>query len=457
MDYSVLIKSSNGKKSRVGIVGATSGYGYTLLAQISQVSLMELRMICALDAGDCQRVLLELGYDRENMVICENARQLYAAPDQAILILTDYRLVPETDITALVECTGNTVVGSWLSEEALKKGIHVYMVSKETDSVCGVAMNQIAEKYHSIYTLVNGDQPRNLLDLISWGRVLGLDIVCAGKSSEYDFVWDPDTGEFTYLNDTDQPREPMPGMKALWHYQGTETLKKRECLLEKYRAVISADLCEMNLVSNATGMPPACKSMHYPVAKISELADIFIPREDGGILEKTGVVDVFCNLRRPDEASFAGGVFLIIRCKNEKVWKILTGKGHVVSRNQKYACVYLPYHYMGLESPISILLGDLMGIGANENCRQVAVMAAVAQEDIPKGTVLQVHGHHHSIDHITPQLWEKKEATNLAPFYLLNNGSLVNDIKKGDPITLSDVNPEGQRLVELYRMGMALE
>lgn len=277
MDYSVLIKSSNGKKSRVGIVGATSGYGYTLLAQISQVSLMELRMICALDAGDCQRVLLELGYDKENMVICENARQLYAAPDQAILILTDYRLVPETDITALVECTGNTVVGSWLSEEALKKGIHVYMVSKETDSVCGVAMNQIAEKYHSIYTLVNGDQPRNLLDLISWGRVLGLDIVCAGKSSEYDFVWDPDTGEFTYLNDTDQPREPMPGMKALWHYEGTETLKKRECLLEKYRAVISADLCEMNLVSNATGMPPACKSMHYPVAKISELADIFIP------------------------------------------------------------------------------------------------------------------------------------------------------------------------------------
>ena len=84
-------------------------------------------------------------------------------------------------------------------------------------------------------------------------------------------------------------------------------------------------------------------------------------------------------------------------------------------------------------------------------------MAAVAQEDIPKGTVLQVHGHHHSIDHITPQLWEKKEAANLAPFYLLNNGSLVNDIKKGDPITLSDVNPEGQRLVELYRMGMALE
>ena len=213
----------------------------------------------------------------------------------------------------------------------------------------------------------------------------------------------------------------------------------------------------MNLVSNATGMAPACQSMHYPIAKINELADIFIPKEDGGILEKTGVVDVFCNLRRPDEASFAGGVFIIIRCKNQKVWKILAGKGHVVSQNRKYACVYLPYHYMGLESPISILLGDLMGIGANESCRQTAVMAAVAQEDIAKGTLLKVHGHHHSIDHIVPELWEKRDAMNIAPFYLLNNMTLLNDIKKGDPITLSDVNLKGQRLYELYQLGMALE
>ena len=47
-------------------------------------------------------------------------------------------------------------------------------------------------------------------------------------------------------------------------------------------AVISADLCEMNLVSNVTGLLPADARLNYPVAKISELADIFIPEEDGG-------------------------------------------------------------------------------------------------------------------------------------------------------------------------------
>ena len=59
-------------------------------------------------------------------------------------------------------------------------------------------------------------------------------------------------------------------------------------------------------------------SLHYPIAKISELADIFIPEEDGGILTKTGVVDVFYNLRETDEASFCGGEFIIVKCENEK-------------------------------------------------------------------------------------------------------------------------------------------
>ena len=46
MDYTNLLKDNSGKISRVGIVGATKGYGYTLLAQIPKVAHMELRVIC---------------------------------------------------------------------------------------------------------------------------------------------------------------------------------------------------------------------------------------------------------------------------------------------------------------------------------------------------------------------------------------------------------------------------
>ena len=41
MDYTNLLKNTEGKKSIVGIIGATKGYGYTLLAQIPKVKNME--------------------------------------------------------------------------------------------------------------------------------------------------------------------------------------------------------------------------------------------------------------------------------------------------------------------------------------------------------------------------------------------------------------------------------
>lgn len=453
MDYTNLLKNSAGRNSRIGIIGATRGYGYTLLVQIPKVVLMELRLISARNTVECLEVLAEMGYQESEIVVCETKEAVRQAPPEAVIVVNDYRLALESDITALVECTGNTAVSSDVSVAALKRGINVYMVSKETDSVCGTMLNQIAAENNVVYALVNGDQPRNLLDLYSWGKVLGLDMIAAGKASEYDFTWNPDTGEFTYLEGMDNPQEAMPEMSGVWHYQGRETLAERRKLLEKYMAVISADLCEMNLVSNVTGFVPAEKRLNYPVAKISELADIFIPEEDGGILKRTGVVDVFCNLRAPDEASFAGGVFIIVRCENSRVWDLLKGKGHVVSRNGKYACIYLPYHYMGVETPISILLGDLMGIGTHEECRQVSVMAGIAQMDLPRGTVLKVRGHHHSIDGLIPELWEHEAAREIAPFYLLNGMTLQRDIKKGEAITLDAVDLSGSRPYDLYQKG----
>ena len=183
MDYSVLINNKSGKCSRVGIIGATKGYGYTLLAQIPTVKHMSLRCICSRHPEECLEVLQETGFDVSRIAVCTTEDEIRAAGEEAIIVTPDYRLVMETGITAMVECTGNTAVSSDAAILALKKGINVYMVSKETDSVCGPILNQIAEENGAVYTLVNGDQPRNLLDLISWAQLLGLEIVWRPASS----------------------------------------------------------------------------------------------------------------------------------------------------------------------------------------------------------------------------------------------------------------------------------
>ena len=456
MDYTNLINDKSGKVSKVGIIGATRGYGYTLLAQIPHVKHMELRVICSRHTDECRDVLKEIGYDENKIVVCDDKKAIDAAPEDAILIVGDYRLVAECGITALVECTGNTAVSSDAALFALKKGINVYMVSKETDSVCGPLLNQVAAENNAVYALVNGDQPRNLIDLYTWAQLLGLEVVAAGKSSEYDFVWDRESGDFQYLDGNCKP-EKLPEMMDSWYYKGTETLEERRKLLEKYLDVIPADLCEMNLVSNVTGLVPTSPFLSYPIAKISELANIFIPKEDGGILDKTGVVDVFYNLRGKDEASFCGGEFIIVKCENEKMWDILKGKGHVMSKNDKYCCIYYPYHYMGMETPASIILGDFLGVGTHTECRQVSVLAGVADTDLKKGTVFTVHGHHHEIDGLTPELLERKAVGNAAPFYLLNGSVLLNDVKKGDPVTMDDVDLSGLETYQLYKKGLELK
>lgn len=455
MDYTNLLNDKSGKISKVGIVGATKGYGYTLLAQIPKVKHMVLRVICSRHSEECLEVLKEVGYEEADIVLCKDTDEIAKAGEDKILIVSDYHLVMECGITALVECTGNTAVSSDAAFSALKKGINVYMVSKETDSVCGALLNKTAIENKAVYSLVNGDQPRNLLDLYSWAKLLGLEIIAAGKASEYDFVWNSETNELRYTDGVSES-ENLPEMRKCWRYEGTETLKERRKLLDKYAEVISADLCEMNLVSNATGLVPASPFLSYPIAKASELANIFIPEEDGGVLKKTGVVDVFYNLREEDEASFCGGEFVIIKCENEKMWDILKSKGHVMSRNGKYACVYYPYHYMGLETPVSILLGDLMGIGTHEECRQISVLAGVAERDIPAGTVLKVAGHHHSIDGLVPELLEREKANLAAPFYLLNGATLLREVKKGEPITTEDVDLSGLATYQYYKEGLEI-
>ena len=72
------------------------------------------------------------------------------------------------------------------------------------------------------------------------------------------------------------------------------------------------------------------------------------------------------------------------------------------------------------------------------------------------GTVLEVKGHHHSIDGLVPELWEKAEAAQIAPFYLLNGLTLKHDIKKGEPVTKDAVDLGDGVYVDLYEKGLAL-
>lgn len=453
MDYTHLLNSS--EKSKLGIVGASDGFGYTALVQAFYVNQIEIRVVCALEIEECHDALIKAGYDRDRIVICSDISDINNTQQNDIIVVNDYTLVLECGLTSVLEATGNIEIGNYITERALLKGINVYMVSKETDSVSGPHFNQLAKKNNAVYALINGDQPRNLNDLYSWGKLVGLNIVAAGKSSEYDFEFDRDTGKVTYTDGKNEYFD-APGLEKLWKYEDTNTLNKRYQILKEKTNIIAADVCEMNTVSNVTGLVPSKPTLSYPIIKTNELADVFIPIEEGGILEKTGVVDVFYQLRDTNESSFAGGVFLIFEIESEVLADLLRSKGHIIGKSGKYGCVFQPYHMMGLESPTSIILGDREKIGTREDTRQVSVMVGIADKEFSKGTTFEVYGHHHEIKGIQPHLYEKEHALSAVPFYLLNNMTLNKDIVKGHLITEKDIDIQGNHQFEIYKMGLSL-
>ena len=70
-------------------------------------------------------------------------------------------------------------------------GFHLAMINKEADIVIGPYLHQKAKVAGVHVTPAHGDQPSLLIALISWVETLCMKVIAAGKSSEYDFVFDP--------------------------------------------------------------------------------------------------------------------------------------------------------------------------------------------------------------------------------------------------------------------------
>src|SRR5690606_4377588 len=176
----------------------------------------------------------------------------------------------------VVEATGDAEAGARHALAAIEAGRGVTMVTKEAECVVGPILAAKARAAGVPYTLVEGDQPALLIGLVSWARTLGLPIICAGKSSEYDYVYDPGTHKVTWTTES----VTAPGIVNLWDL-GTDraaTVQARAEALAGLPQRTVPDNCEMALVANATGLLPDRPDFHAPLTRSVELPDLYIPK-----------------------------------------------------------------------------------------------------------------------------------------------------------------------------------
>jgi predicted homoserine dehydrogenase-like protein len=316
------------------------------------------------------------------------------------------------------------------------------MVSKEAECVVGPILARKARAASVPYTLIDGDQPSLLIGLVSWARVLGLPIVAAGKSSEYDYVLDPKSGTVTW---TDR-KVSAPALAEVWDLGAdpARAVERRAHLLEDLPHRTTSDYCEMCLVANATGLTPDRADFHAPFTRTTELPDLYILREEGGLLGRRGVLDVFNCLRRTDDPSFAGGVFVVVELADEKTGQLFAGKGIPVSRNRRYALVYNPSHLLGVEAPISIVAAArLRHDMVNAGYRPVCDLVARAQADLQAGDAIEIVGTRHAVPGLEPLLVDATPAhgANPLPYYMAVGRRLRRPVSRGAFITADSVEP----------------
>jgi predicted homoserine dehydrogenase-like protein len=424
------------------IVGS-GGFGRSFIAQGLRVPLMNVRVAVDVDAAVAAKSFVAVGVPPGDVAVCATAGEAARAwAGGKYVAAAELGVVLGLPIDAVVEATGNPEAGARHGRMAVEAGHHLVLVSKEVDSVVGPWLAVGARQRGRVATPVDGDQPSLLIGLITWARTLGFEIVAAGKSSEYDFVFDEASGVLS-CNGVAHDLPALSGHMALGQRAAAEVARERAqvCAALPQRAV--PDLCELLVVANSTGLAPDRPDLHAPIARVPEVPTLFSPATEGGLLGRTGALDVFHCLRRPEEASFAGGVFVVVRCDDASTWKLLEEKGHLVSRDGKCAMIFNPRHLLGLEAATSVLEAALHGrsCGAQEPFPHLDLVARATRR-LAAGSPLAMGGHHHSIEGASAELHPARPLApeNPAPFYLAANRRLARDVEPGALVTLADID-----------------
>jgi predicted homoserine dehydrogenase-like protein len=236
-------------------------------------------------------------------------------------------------------------------------------MSVECDITIGPILNKLCKQAGVVYSLTAGDEPGSIVEVYRFAKALGLEIVAAGKGTNNPLD--------IYAN---------PGMKE-WADKAAARDMSPRMLIE---FVDGSKTCiEMAAVSNATGLVVDVPNMHGPKCNIKDLAKVFSLKEQGGILNRTGVVDYGIGDINP-------GVFVIVTTDNQR---IIDG---LVQRDMGNGPNYLllrPYHLCSIETPLTVAQSVIYGEStAHPMGYLTSECTTIAKKNLHKGEVLDAIG-----------------------------------------------------------------
>ncbi len=421
LNYELEQREAAGNPVRVGLIGA--GQMGTDVVATSKM-MKGLRVVVAADL-DLERAVAsyKIAQIDGEVTIAETPEQADDAVAAGKLVATrDYRVVAGMkNIDVMLEATGAPEIGARSALLSARSGQDLAMMNVETDITVGPILHWYAQQKGTLYALAAGDEPAACKELYDLAVSMGFTVVAAGK------------GKNNPLDRHASPNDPAAQKEAA--RRGLSP----NMLIEFVDG--SKTMIEMAAVSNATGLIPDVRGMHGPQTDRDHLNQTFALKEDGGVLNKMGVVDYGIGRVAP-------GVFLIIRTDHPRLREalILRDMG-----NGPYYTLFRPFHLCSIEVPLTCAM---LAIRKKSNMfplnRLVSEVFAVAKRDLLPGDTLDAIGgttYYSLID-----TYENAKAECLLPIGLAKGAKLIRPVKMDAPITCKDVEIKPSTVYSLRQL-----
>jgi predicted homoserine dehydrogenase-like protein len=413
MNLSSLLKVRHeaGKPVRVALIGAGK-FGSMFLAQVPHTPGLEVPVIVDLDPERAREACRTVGWDT-NLI-------------SATIFTADASKAVSGEIEVVVEATGNPAVGIKHARSAIAHGKHIVMVNVEADVLAGPLLAEEARKAGVVYSLAYGDQPALTAELVDWARATGFRVVAAGKGTKYLPAYHDVTpagvwGHYGLSADEAQSAGMNPQMF--------------NSFLDGTKSAI-----EMAAIANATGLDVPSDGLSFPPCGVDDLPHVLRPREQGGVLEKSGVVEVVSSLERDGRPVFRDlrwGVYVVLEAPNDYAADCFKQYGLKTDASGRYAAMYKPYHLIGLELNISILSAALRHEPTGQPRAFRGDVVAVAKRDLRAGEMLDGEGGYTVWGKLVPASVSLKAGG--LPIGLAHRVKLTRDIAHGAVVRWDDV------------------
>ena len=308
-----------GRPLRVGLVGAGQmGRGFA--AQLLRMPGITLSAVLDVQRERAEEALTQSGLTASAAETTDKAVQAIENGESVALGGIDELGALPLDI--VVEATGVPDVGARVALESLLGGIGIATLTVESDVTVGRLMAEVATETGSLYSVCRGDEPVETKILVDYARDLNFEVVCAGKgkNNPLDVYATPES-----LASRAADKQMNPKMLCSF--------------VDGSKAMI-----EMAALANTTGLGVSKRGMHGPASTVPTLHQTFALKEDGGVLDKAGVVD-YCT------GPVAPGVFVVVRTEDPYVNHEMT---YLQMGDGPYFALYRPYHLASIEAPLTV-------------------------------------------------------------------------------------------------------